>query len=63
MEVKITLGEISERYNWDKFCEIKGINYWCLNEGLASSGDAIELTLDEAKQIGIDLSNENQFNS
>ena len=51
--VTLTLGEIQEKYDWDKFCEIRGFNPWCLNEGLADSEDEIILTLYEAREIGI----------
>jgi len=48
-----TLGEIKDRHDWDKFCEVMGINPWCLNEGLARREDVIWFTIDEAKQCGI----------
>ena len=51
--VTLTLGEILERYDWDKFCEIRGINPWCINEGLADSEDEIKLVLMEAREIGV----------
>ena len=51
--VTLTLGEILERYDWDKFCEIRGINPWCIKEGLANSEDEIKLVLMEAREIGV----------
>jgi hypothetical protein len=51
--MNLTLGEILHNFDWDKACEVIGLNPWCLNEGLACSDDEIELTDDQAREIGI----------
>jgi len=51
--IKTTFGEILNQGNWDRFCDLKGINEWCINEGLANSDEKVELTIEEAKQVGI----------
>lgn len=55
MTIKITLGELLEKYDWEKSCKILGINEWCLNEGLANSDDEVEITEEQAKKIGINF--------
>ena len=51
----VTLSEISNRWDWDKYCEITGTNPWCLNEGLATGDERVELTTEQAYKIGIRL--------
>jgi len=47
LKITITAGEILDRGNWDKFCELRGINPYAINEGLPK--DAVyELTIEEA---------------
>lgn len=55
MIIRISAGEILDRADWDKFCALKGINEWALNEGRMDSEDMFDLTLDEARQIGLNL--------
>jgi hypothetical protein len=50
---ELTFGEISERGLWDEFCALKGINPWCMNEGLASKNELVTLTREEADEIGL----------
>jgi hypothetical protein len=51
--VKTTFKYILDHGDWDTFCEMKGFNPWMLNEGLANGDEPIELTMEEAKKIGI----------
>lgn len=37
---------------WDKFCDMKGLNPWCVNEGRMDSGEEFRLTKSEAKELG-----------
>ena len=56
MKVKATFKELSGCpliSGWDYICEKYGINPWCMNEGLASSSDEIEISLEDARYIGI----------
>lgn len=55
MKIIITLGEILEKYDWDKACKILGISEWSINEGLSNSSDEVELTIEQAEEIGINL--------
>ena len=55
MKIKITAGEIREQGCWLEFCELRGINEYAMNEGTMESTDEFELTLEEARKIGIDL--------
>ena len=58
MKIILTAGEAINKGIWDKICELKGYNPWCVNEGLMDSDDEIKLTSKEAKKIGL-ISNEN----
>jgi len=49
--MKITLREAADHADWDKFCEITGFGYWCLNEG-ADPDTEVEITYEQAKEIG-----------
>lgn len=53
MNVVVTYGEIFDRYLWTKFCDMKGLNEWCLKEGLADRDDRAELTEAEARELGL----------
>ncbi len=53
MKVSVTAEEIIDRGVWDKVCELKGLNPWCVNEGLMDSDEYITLSLEEAQKIGI----------
>lgn len=53
MKIIITLAEFSEKTGMsDEVCEIVGLNPWCLDEGLATGEDTIELTEEQAKKLG-----------
>jgi len=52
VEIVVTFREIMDKGMWDKFCEMKGLNVWCVNEGLADSDEKVELTEDEARKLG-----------
>lgn len=52
MEIKITLGEISDKGNWEKFCESKWYGYYCMQEFWCSD-DEVTLTFEEAKEFGL----------
>lgn len=54
MMISVTLGEISSYGDWESFCKLKGYSYYCMNEGLASREEVVELTIRECCQIGLD---------
>ena len=53
MKIIVTANEILDKGNWDAFCELKGINPWCVNEGLMVYSEEFSLTPDEIRQIGM----------
>jgi len=55
MTITVSFGEILDHGLWDDFCELKGLNPWILNEGMASDTETVTLTLEEAKKIGLTI--------
>ncbi len=53
MNIKITAEEAIDKGIWEELCEIKGLNEWCVNEGLMDSDHEISLTEKEAKELGL----------
>lgn len=53
MKVKVTLREILNSGSWEEFCSDNGYNEWCINEGLASGDEEVEITTDEAFAYGL----------
>ena len=53
MKVRITVREVMDKYLWDEVCEMKGLNEWCVNEGLMGSDEELEFTEEEAKELGL----------
>ncbi len=53
MKFVLTYSEILDKGNWDKFCELKGLNPYCMNEGLADSNEEVELTIEQIKQYDL----------
>jgi hypothetical protein len=48
MKIEVTFGAINNAHAWDEFCEKYGINYYCMNEGLADSDDTTSIELTDA---------------
>lgn len=56
MKIVLTYGEINESGYWEDFCDARGMNYWCMNEGLSGSEDEAVFTPEELIKLGmIDL--------
>ena len=55
MKIKVTAGEVLDKGDWDTFCDLKGLSVYAINEGLMSSDETFELTLQEAKEVGMSL--------
>ena len=49
--IKLTLAEIMDTGKWDEFCELRGWNPWTVNEGIAHSGEEVELSDDEVRLL------------
>lgn len=52
MYIAVTLKEVNSKGFWNKFCEITGVNYYCLNDG-ADENAIYKLTLEQAKECGL----------
>ena len=53
MKIKVSIEEALWEGNFDRFCEITGINPYCVAEGTATGRETYELTIDEAKECGL----------
>jgi hypothetical protein len=51
--IKITVREICEKDKWDEFCEVMKIRIWALNEGSMDYDEVVELSEDQAREIGL----------
>lgn len=52
MKVIITVREANQRCDWEDFCNMVGLSYWALREGM--DGDTeYTLTEDQATQLGL----------
>ena len=53
MEKIYTAKELMDKYKWDEVCNLKGINPWCINEGLMDSSYEISFNEEECREIGL----------
>lgn len=53
MKIKVSADDLIDKGVWDKVCDLKGLNPWCVNEGTMDSNDDITFTEDEAKKLGL----------
>lgn len=53
IKVQVTFGRLLDKGLWDKYCEVTGLNPYCINEGRASIEEIATLTEDEAIKIGL----------
>lgn len=51
--VNFTFGQILDKGVWEEFCEWKGMNEWCINEGRADSSEKVEIPISKAKELGL----------
>lgn len=56
MKISITFRELLDKGVWQEYCKLKGCNEWMIAEGLASENEIIDLSLEECKQIGLEIS-------
>lgn len=45
------VSELMTSADWDKVCEIKGLDVWCVNEGLLDSDDELDFDEEEYKKL------------
>lgn len=55
MNIVITVGELKDKVDWLKVCDLKGWNEWILADGLIDSTDEITLTEAEAYALGLSI--------
>ena len=53
MWIIITFRELRDKYNWEKVCDVLGLDLWCVAEGLASDDDEITISEGDARKMGI----------
>jgi hypothetical protein len=52
MKVVVSAREILDDYNWEKFCDITGLDVWAVSEGMYDT-ETFDLTLEQAQVLGI----------
>ncbi len=52
MKITITASEAHDKCNWTKFCNMVGLDYYCLNNGMPSDRE-FELTLEQVLELGL----------
>ena len=53
MKIILTVKELVELGLWERAADKKGIEVWSLNEGIIDENEPIELTKEEAEDLGI----------
>lgn len=53
MKLVFTANEIIDRGVWDEFCQLRGYDVWCVNEGRMDSKLEHTLTAEEARILGL----------
>lgn len=51
--VKLTMGAILDSGHWAEYCEDYGVNFYAVNEGLATRETEVEISLKDANRYGI----------
>ena len=53
MKITITIKELFDKNLWTDTCRLIGMNEWAVNEGLVSKDEYIELTIEQAIELGL----------
>ena len=53
MKIVITLKELQDKHDWERVCVYFGLNPHCLNEGGGECGETIEMSKEQAIELGI----------
>ena len=53
MKVLTTPRELFDKGVWMEACEMLGINEWAVNEGLMSQTEGLELSHEQAAELGL----------
>jgi len=51
--VNFTFSQIMDKGAWGEFCEWKGMNEYCVNEGRADGSEKTEIPISKAKELGL----------
>lgn len=51
--ILVTVGYLISENVWAAYCKMTGTDPWAVNEGKINSADTINLSLDEAMEVGI----------
>ena len=51
MKIIITAEELLDSEIWDKFCDLRGIDKWAVNEGLMDYDEEFILSEEEAELL------------
>lgn len=52
MRCAVTIGEMMDRGVWETFCDMRQLNVWMVNEGMADREDVYALSEYEARDLG-----------
>ena len=53
MRITVTFGEIMDAGLWEEFCELKGIDVYCVAHGLAETDTERSVSKLEAQVLGL----------
>jgi len=53
MKIRITFGELLDKGLWDDYCNLTGLNPYCMAEGQADSDEEVNIDAEQAKQWGL----------
>lgn len=53
MKAILTANELISLGLWDKFCDLRGYDRYCVSEGQRDSDEEIVLSLDEMEKLGV----------
>lgn len=53
MKLSITIRELMDRHVWEEAADMLGWSPWVVNEGQAGMDDAVELSAEQAQQLGL----------
>ena len=53
MHIQMTAGELLDKEVWEEFCAMFDINVWAINEGLMDVSEKFNLSVFQAKTLGI----------
>ncbi len=52
MIIRVTAREMLDKHDWEKFCDMVGLNVWAINEGMDDT-ETFDLTEEQAIKLNI----------